>query len=137
MGYLYIMEIIKGLRAGNNWLRKSGTLLDLEKGLYMSYESIAGIRSGTWKVLPKIDYLLLFRAVYVKCEACSLDEFEDVKRGHYQLSLVHKQRRIILHESKNKEEVFAMARKLSRIMNLRVRDSASERQQPRWLETAV
>lgn len=131
------MELINGQRAGNNWLRKSGTLLDLDNGRYMNYESIAGIRSGTWKVLPKIDYLLLFRAVYVKCEACSLDEFEDEKRGHYQLSLVHKQRRIILHESKNKEEVFALARKLSGLMKLPVRDSASKRQQPKWLEMAV
>lgn len=128
------MGIIKGQRAGNNWLRKSGTLLDLANKRYMSYESIAGIRSGNWKPLPHIDYLLLFRAVYVKCEDCSLEEFENEKRGHFQLSLVHKQRRIILHESKNRKEVFDMAQKLSEIMHLPVRDSATNRQKPKWLE---
>ena len=75
----------------------------------MNYESILGLRSGQWKPLPKSEYILVFRTVYVKCEACSLEEFEKENRGHFQVSLINHQRRTIIHESKSSKEVFALA----------------------------
>jgi hypothetical protein len=130
-------HLIKGNRAGSNWLRKSGTVLDLEKGLYMQFESILGLVSGIWKTLPSSDYILIFKTMYVKCEDCNLEDFEKDFKGYYQISLVYKQRRLIVHESKNKEEVFDLANKLSALMNLPVRDSASDRRQPKWLNRKV
>jgi len=129
--------IIHGNRAGSNWLRKSGVLLDVKNAKVMNYESILGLRSGEWKALPKPEYILVFRTVYVKCEDCNLDEFENVNRGHYQVSLINKQRRTIIHESKNRQEVFALAKQLSEIYQLPVRDSATNRQKPRWLNKAA
>ncbi|HQQ95211.1 MAG TPA: hypothetical protein PLQ93_11695 [Bacteroidia bacterium] len=129
-------DLIKGMRAGSNWLRKSGILIDLENKKYFEYESIFGIKSGVWKKLPDIDYLLLFRTVYVRCEDCSLEDF-DKGKGHYQLSLVHKQRRIIVHESKNRQEVFDFATRLSKQLQLPLRDSATNRRAPQWLQPAA
>jgi hypothetical protein len=130
-------EIIHGHRAGSNWLRKSGVLLDVKANRFMAYESILGLRSGEWKPLPKPEYILVFRTVYVKCEDCNLEEFENVHRGHFQVSLINKQRRTIIHESKNKQEVFDMAKRLSEIYQLPIRDSATNRQKPQWLKRAA
>lgn len=129
--------IIHGNRAGSNWLRKSGVLLDLNNGRVMNYESILGIRSGEWNPLPKPEYILVFRTVYVKCEACSLEEFEKENRGHFQVSLVAKQRRTIIHESKNSKEVFDLAQRLSEHFHLPIRDSATNRLKPQWLNKQV
>jgi hypothetical protein len=112
-------------------------LLDVVNARVMSYESILGMRSGEWKALPKPEYILVFRTVYVKCEACSLEEFEKENRGHFQLSLVANQRRTIIHESKNSKEVFDLAKHLSGIYKLPIRDSASNRQKPQWLNTTL
>jgi hypothetical protein len=129
--------IIHGNRAGSNWLRKSGVLLDVQNARYMNYESILGLRSGEWKPLPKPEYILVFRTVYVKCEACSLEEFEKENRGHFQVSLINHQRRTIIHESKSSKEVFELAKQLSEIYHLPIRDSATNRQKPQWLNTAL
>ncbi len=129
--------IIHGNRAGSNWLRKSGVLLDVKNAKVMNYESILGLRSGEWKPLPKPEYILVFRTVYVKCEACSLEEFEKENRGHFQVSLINHQRRTIIHESKSSKEVFALAQELAQIYGLPIRDSATNRQKPQWLNKAA
>lgn len=143
ISYLYIRdlinrimkeEIIVGKRESSNFFRKMGTLLNLEKGLYKAYESVLGITSGTWKQMPKIDYILVFKTLYVKCEGCEPEDFDDGKKAVYQLSLVYnKNRRLIVHETKIKDEVFKLAEKLSSFFHLKIRDAASDRRNPKWL----
>jgi len=127
-------EILIGKRASSNFFRKMGTLIDLEKGLYKAYESVLGLTSGTWKKMPKFDYVLLFKTLYIKCEGCSPEDFEDDNGAIYQLSLVYnKNRKLIVHESKVKDEVFTLAEKLRLFYNIKIRDSASDRRNPKWL----
>ena len=126
--------IIKGRRANSNFFRKMGTLINLEQGLYKTYESVFGFTSGTWKKMPKFDYVLLFKTLYIKCEGCSPEDFENADNSIYQLSLVYnKNRKLIVHESKIKEEVLLLAEKLSSFYRLKMRDAASDRRNPKWI----
>ncbi len=125
--------IIEGKRASSNLFRRMGTLLNLEAGLYKTYESVLGMTSGTWKPIPKFEYVLIFKTLYIKCEGCVPEDFED-SGAIYQLSFVYnKNRKLILHESKTKEDIFLLAQKLSNYYNIKIRDSASDRRNPKWL----
>ena len=91
-------QIIIGKRASSNFFRKMGTQLNMEKGLYKAYESVFGMSSGSWKKTPKFDYILLFKTLYIKCEGCSPEDFEDGHGAVYQISLVYnKNRKLIIH----------------------------------------
>jgi hypothetical protein len=72
-------NILIGKRAAlDNWIRQFVTVVDFEKGMYKIQESLFGIFNwGTFKPLPKINYVLVFRSFFAKCEACTMDEFED------------------------------------------------------------
>jgi hypothetical protein len=127
-------QIIIGKRASSNFFRKMGTELNLEAGLYKAYESVLGMTSGTWKKTPKFDYILLFKTLYIKCESCSTEDFENGHGAVYQISLVYnKNRKLIIHESKQKEEIFALAEKLKSFYHIKIRDAASDRRNPKWL----
>lgn len=118
--------LIIGKRKGlNNWLRQFTIYVDSVKNLYKIEESLLGIfRWGTFQKLPALNYVLLFRNFYAKCEQCSLDEENDF--SYYQVSLVHHaNRRIIVHESKKYEEARKMAEQLSSKLNLRIKDRFS------------
>lgn len=128
-------QIIIGKRASSNFFRKMGTNLDLEKGIYKTYESVFGLTSGSWKKIPNFDYILLFKTLYIKCEGCVPEDFDDSIGVIYQLSLVYnKNRKPIIHESKHKEEVFALAEKLKLFYHIKIKDSASDRRNPKWLD---
>lgn len=127
-------QIIIGKRASSNFFRKMGTLINLEKGLYKVQESIFGLTSGVWKKMPRFDYILLFKTLYIKCEGCSPEDFETDNGAIYQLSLVYnKNRKLIVHESKIKDEVFSLADKLADFFKIKIRDAASDRRNPKWL----
>lgn len=128
-------QMIDGKRASSNFFRKMGTQLDLEKGIYKTYESVLGMTSGSWKKAPKFDYILLFKTLYIKCEGCVPEDFEDGHGAVYQLSLVYnKNRKLIVHESKEKEEIFALAEKLKSFYHIKIKDSASDRRNPKWID---
>lgn len=125
--------IIKGTRANSTLLRKLGTVLNLSVGLYKNYEKFLGLSSGSWKKMPKFDYVLVFKTLYVKCEGCSPEDFESDKGAIYQISLVYSNnRKLIVHESKLKDEVFDLANKLSEYYKIKIRDSATDRRNPKW-----
>ena len=134
--FVFMKEaLVFGKRASSNWLRKQRVWLDVKNKTYKNEETVFGVSFGNWKKLPALDYILIFKTVYVKCEACHLEDFEDEAKGIYQVSLVHhKSRKIIIHESKNKEEVFALATRIGAELNLPVRDSASNRRKAVWIK---
>lgn len=128
--------ILAGTRkAINNWLRQFKTFINFDNHTYKIQESLLGIfKWGEFKPLPQLNYVLVFKNVFAKCEACSIDEFENNPHAYFQVSLVHnKNRRIIVHETKNKEEAFAMAQQLGSHLHLRIKDSASNRREAVWL----
>lgn len=127
-------QLIIGKRASSNFFRKMGTLLNLEKGLYKAYDSFLGITSGSSKKTPKFDYILIFKTLYIKCEGCVPEDFDDSNGAVYQLSLVYnKNRKLIIHESKNRDEIFSLAEKLKTFYHVKIRDSASDRRNPKWI----
>ena len=124
--------IIIGVRkALNNWLRQFRTFIDLENKVYKIEESLLNIfKWGKYEPLPQLNYVLVFRSFYAKCETCSMDENADT---YYQISLVHNHnRRIITHETKNKTEAFAFAENLARGLSLSIKDAASVPGQSTW-----
>ncbi len=125
-------NIIIGYRkALNNWLRQFRTFIDPERRVYKVEESLLNIfRWGKFEPLPQLNYVLVFRSFYAKCEACSFDENAD---SYYQISLVHnKNRKIIAHETKNKAEAFTIAEQLAKGLGLTMKDAASVSGQSSW-----
>lgn len=129
-------DLIIGKRGAlSNWIRQFATVIDIDKKMYKLQEGLLGVfKWGAFKPLPKIDYVLVFRSLFAKCEACSLEQYENNPNAYFQVSLVYnKNRRIIVEETKSKEEAFALARAVAVGLNTRLRDSASIRGQSSWL----
>jgi hypothetical protein len=129
-------DLIIGKRdALSNWIRQFVTIIDLEKRTYKIQEGLLGIfKWGTFKPLPKVDYVLVFRSLFVKCEGCSLDENENNPNAYFQVSLVYnKNRKIIVEETKNKEEAFVFAMEVAKGLKSKLRDSATIRGKSKWL----
>lgn len=129
-------DLIIGSRdALNNWIRKFYTLIDVKNHAYKLQESFLGLfKWGDFKPLPKLDYVLIFKSVFAKCEACSIDNYDTNDHAYYQVSLVHsKNRRLIVHETKDKETAFDFALNVAKQLNLKVKDSASARGKSSWI----
>lgn len=89
---------------------------------------------GDFKPLPKLDYVLIFKSFFAKCETCSVDDFKTNEYAYYQVSLVHsKNRKLIVHETKNKETAFDFSLNVAQQLNLKVKDSVSTRGKSSWL----
>lgn len=128
-------NIVIGKRASSNFFIKMETALDLDKKLYKLSQRFFGLTSGAWQALPKIDYILVFKTMYAKCESCSIEEFESDQGATYQLSLVHhKSRKIIVHETSILQEALNMAKKLQIKFQLPLRDAATNRRRPKWIK---
>lgn len=127
--------IISKRKAISNWARQFKTVVDLNGKMYKLQESLFGfLKWGKFKPLPKIDYVLVFRTLFAKCEACGIDDIENSIHSYYQVSLVHhKNRRITIQETKNKEEAFILAKKLALGLNTHLKDSASDPRKSNWL----
>lgn len=114
--------------------------LNLNENCYRINEKIFSFIpfSEGCKKFPKADYILLFRSLYIKCEGCEPSDFEDEDLSFVQLSLVYnKNRRLILHETKNTAEAFELANKMATHFGVKIRDAATNRRNPVWLNTQV
>lgn len=127
--------IIGQRRAVSNWLRQFATIIDVENKMYKLQESIFGIfKWGAYKPLPKINYVLVFRSFYAKCETCSIDDGNNNPNSYYQVSLVYNSnRRIVVQETKSKKEAFDLAKNISFSMNIKIKDSATNTKQSVWV----
>ncbi|MBL7931646.1 MAG: hypothetical protein JNL60_07085 [Bacteroidia bacterium] len=128
--------IIGKRKAISNWFRSFKTFVDPLAGLYKIQETVFGfIHLGNFQRLPKVDYVLIFRQFFAKCEACTFEEDEESSRLYYQVSLVYnKNRRIIVHETRSRKEAFSMGESLAQNFNSKIRDSASQRGKSTWLK---
>ena len=127
------MKII-GKYTASNFFIQQGLTLDLDKKCYSKSNKIMSLftMQEACKNLPKLDYILLFRTLYAKCESCTIEDFDN--SSIIQLSLIYnKNRKLIIHESKNIEEVTAIAKQLSTSLHLKIKDSATDRRKPKWL----
>lgn len=130
-------NLIIGKRdAISNWIRQFVTVIDIEKRVYKLQEGLFGLfKWGAFKPLPKIDYVLIFRSLFAKCEACSIEEYENNPNAYFQVSLVYnKNRKIIVEETKDKVAAFALAIEVACGLKARIRDSATVRGKSIWLE---
>ncbi len=126
--------IINGRYSASGPLYRQGLQLDTEKQCFRKTKKLFGFinLSEGCKPLPRGDYLLLFRTLYAKCEACTPEDFE--RSSVMQLALVYRgNRRLVLHESNDTASVLAMAEQLALLLGLRIRDSATDRRHPRWI----
>lgn len=119
----------------SNWGRQFRTIIDFDKNTYKLQETLFGFfKWGSYKPLPKPDYVLLFKNVFLKCETCSVDEYDNYPHAYIQVSLVYdKKRRIVVHETKNPEEAFNYAKKLATNLDLKIRDAFTDKRNPKWL----
>ena len=119
----------------NNWFREYKTQVDVLAGEYTEHQAWFGLfKFKHKKPLPKTDYVLVFRALYAKCEPCDIKAGGDNDNAFFQVSLVHhKSRRIIVHETKNAAEAFEFAQQLGNTFSLRIRDSATALGKSKWL----
>lgn len=126
--------IVNGKYAASNFFVQQGLTLDTDKKCYNKSNKLIKLITvnEACKSLPKLDYILMFRTLYAKCEECSIEDFEN--SSVVQLSFVYnKNRKLIIHESKNFSEIKELAEKLSKEFNLRIKDSASDRRNSKWI----
>ena len=126
--------LVNGKYAASNFFVQQGLVLDTDKKCFSKSNKIFKLFNfkEECKNLPKLDYILMFRTLYAKCEECSIEDFEN--SSVVQLSFVYnKNRKLIIHESKNFEEVKALANNLAKEFNLKIKDSASDRRNSKWL----
>lgn len=126
---------VEGKYASSNFLIQQGILLDTDKKCYNKTNKVLNLLTfkEVCKTLPKMNYLLMFRTLYAKCESCSVEDFEN--SSIVQLSFVYnKNRKLIVHESKNFEEIKQLAYQLAKEFSLKIKDSASDRRNFKWFE---
>jgi hypothetical protein len=129
-------SIIIGKRKSlTSWLRQFDTIVDMEKRIYKVQQGVFGIfKWGHFKPLPIVNYVLIFKTFYAKCEDCVMDEFDDNPNSYYQVSIVYnKNRRIIVHESRRRSEAFNLAHDMAVGLKTHLRDSATNRRKSRWV----
>ena len=127
---MIIENVIIGHRAAiSNWLRQFDTIIDLKAKAYKIQEGLLGIfKWGSYKPLPKVNYVLVFRSFFSKCEACEIDDSETNPNSYYQVSLVYnKNRRLIVSETRNKDEAMIFGRNLATALDKPFKDSVSNR----------
>lgn len=125
---------VEGKYASSNFLIQQGILLGTDKKCYNKTNRVLNLLTfkEACKALPKIDYLLMFRTLYAKCESCSVEDFEN--SSIIQLSFVYnKNRKLIVHESKNFEDIILLTDQLAEEFNLRIKDSATDRRNSKWI----
>ena len=125
---------ISGDYANSSLALKQGIVIDLSNNCFSKFNKfffLFKIKEAC-KPLPKADYLLLFRTIYTKCQTHTAKEFEE--SSVTQLSLVYdKNKKLIVHESANIDEVKQMAALLAKELKVRIRDSATDRRKPMWV----
>jgi hypothetical protein len=125
---------VNGKYAASNFFVQQGITLDTENKCFNKTNKIISLFTikEECKKLPQLDYILMFRTLFAKCESCGVDDFEN--NSVVQLSLVYnKTKKIIIHETQSLEEVKQIAEQLSKVFNLKIKDSASDRRNPKWL----
>lgn len=126
--------LVNGKYAASNFFVQQGLILDTDKKCFSKSNKLFQLFNfkEDCKSLPKLDYILMFRTLYAKCEECSIEDFEN--SSVVQLSLVYnKNRKLIIHESKNFEEIKKLATELSKELKLKIKDSASDRRNSKWI----
>ncbi len=125
---------ITGTFGGNSPLFKQGLILNLTDKSITRFEKVFSIFKfkEKSKPLPEADYVLMFKTSYAACHACSLVDTEEPMVN--QLSLVYnKNKKLIIHESKNFEEIQGLAKQIAQSLNLTICDSATDRRNPKWV----
>lgn len=126
--------LIKGKYIASNFILRQEVELDLKKKCFSKFTllfSFIKFRHAC-EPLPKVDYVLLFKTLYSKCESCRVYDVD--KYGVIQLSLVHnKNKKFIVNESADLENSKLLAHQLATALQVNIRDSATDRRHPKWI----
>jgi len=124
----------EGKYGGNGLFIKRRIVVDLSKKSFTKIDRIFAVLKlkDVAQPLPKVNYILMFRTLYNKCQSCSIDDFDN--SSTVQLSLVHDDnKKLIVHESGNIDEIRNLAKQLAAELNVKIRDGATDRRNPKWL----
>jgi len=126
--------LVKGKYPASNFILEEGIEVDLSAKCFSKFTFLFRLFKirHTCKPLPKVDYVLLFKTLYYKCESCRLDDAD--KNGVIQLSLVYnKNRKLVINVSDDLEYAKQQARQLAGSLHVSIRDGATDRRHPKWL----
>lgn len=126
---------ITGEFGTKNLISRQGIKVDLSKRSFTKFEKIFSLFTfkEQSKPLPNIEYILVFKTLYGGCSSCSLKDFEE--SSITQLSFVYnKNRKLIIHESKEMEDIMNLAKQIATEMQLRILDSATDRRHSKWID---
>lgn len=125
---------ITGKYAASSLALKQGIIIDLAEKCYTRFIKLFGIFKfkQASAPLPKVDYILLFKTLYNKCQACATDDFDN--SDLVQLSFVYDGRKkLIVHESTDFTYIKQLAQQLAAELHVSIKDSATDRRNPKWL----
>ncbi|WP_299520779.1 hypothetical protein [Winogradskyella sp.] len=113
------------------FLLTEGTEFDFENDRYRPIKSILGINLGTWKPLPKIEYISVFRTnetTTVRARSAETNVTNEIIK----LNLFYNtNRKIEAYSTKDIEDAFKKAHELAPLFNVDILD-ATERES-KWL----
>ncbi len=113
------------------FLLTDGTEFDFANNRYRSLKSILGIRFGTWKALPNIDYVSVFRTSETTTLR-SRSAQTNVKNEIIKLNLFYNtNRKIEAYVSYDLEDAFKKAHELASLLNVDILDATEP--ESKWL----
>jgi hypothetical protein len=124
----------EGRYGGRGLFLKRTIIVDLPKRCFTKIGKVFSIirLKDASRPLPKVNYILMFKTLYNKCQSCSVNDFEN--DSLIQLSFVHDDnKKLIVHESGNIDEIKNLALQLAAELKVNIRDGATDRRNPKWL----
>lgn len=125
---------IKGDYANASLALKQGIVIDTGSNSYFTFNKLFHLLKfkNASRPLPKVEYILLFRTLYNKCQSCSVQDFEN--SSTIQLSFVYnKNQKLIVHESNDIQYMMKLAKQLAAELKVRIRDGATDRRNAKWI----
>jgi len=110
-----------------------GTEIDIFNKKYRNLYSVLGLNFGTWKDLPSIDYISIFKnAIKTKVWVSSASSI--ISEEIITINLFYdRNKKIKAFETYNQDEAFAIAKELANALKTNILN-ATERGNSRWLD---
>lgn len=113
------------------FLRKDGSEINLRNSTYRTFVSFLGFKRGKWKILPKINYISVFKTTETTTLR-ALSAETNVTQDIIKLNLFYgKNQRITAYVTTKKDDAFTKAREIAKILNIKILD-ATERES-KWI----
>lgn len=113
------------------FFNRDGSEIDLDIRRYRTFIELFGVRYGTWKDLPEIEYVSVFSTIEsAKVRALSAEA--TVKNDIIVLNLFYNgNHRIKAYATKDKEDAFKVAKQISEILKIDILDATEA--ESKWI----